>query len=51
MIKCLLDLSVPKDSKCANCCVYCDEQDCEYRCPKAKDEESILSNCDFAEEE
>lgn len=33
MLKCLIDISVPKDSKCSKCCFYCDEKDtCECRC-------------------
>ena len=34
-IKCGIDPSVEEYSKCAWCCVYCKEKDCEYRCPKS----------------
>lgn len=26
MIKCLMDISIPEDSKCAKCCIYCEEK-------------------------
>lgn len=50
MIRCTMDMTVPEDSKCAKCCIYCDEKEqCEYCCPnliKWKTEEEIESNCD-----
>lgn len=34
MIRCLIDVSIPEDNKCANCCIYCDEKDtCDCKCP------------------
>lgn len=49
IIKCLMDVSVPEDSKCANCCIQCEEKDtCEYKCygiEKWKTEEEIAKNC------
>ena len=49
MTKCLMDVSVPEDSKCANCCIQCEEKDtCEYKCygiEKWKTEEEIAKNC------
>ena len=50
MIKCLMDTSVPQDSKCAKCCIYCDEKShCEYVCKmvavEGKDENFIAANC------
>lgn len=50
MIKCYLDPSVPQDSKCAYCCLYCDEkEDCNYYCSLAKgcktEEEVIKKDC------
>ena len=56
MIKCLMDTSVPQDSKCAKCCIYCDEKShCEYVCEmiavEGKDENFIACNCINAYEE
>lgn len=49
MLKCLIDASVPEDSKCSKCCFYCDEKDnCECRCvglEEWKTEEEIENNC------
>lgn len=49
MIKCLMDVTVPEDSKCAKCCMYCSEKEtCEYRCPLVTDsvtEDEILNKC------
>lgn len=43
MIRCLVD-NVPEDSKCARCCIYCNEE-CECRCGLASEcisEESVF---------
>ena len=44
-----MDVSVPEDSKCAKCCLHCDEKEtCGYRChgiDKWKTEEKIAQNC------
>lgn len=49
MLNCLMDVLVPEDSKCAKCCIYCDEKDsCEYRCvglEEWKTEAEIAKNC------
>lgn len=49
MIKCLIDVSVPEDSKCAKCCIYCDEiEKCKCACQKAKElktEDGVMENC------
>ncbi len=49
MLKCLIDVSIPEDNKCSNCCFYCDEKDsCEHRCvglEEWKTEEEIENNC------
>lgn len=56
MIRCLKDISISEDSKCAKCCLHCDEKEtCKYKCSeidkyKSEDdeyeiEESILRNC------
>lgn len=49
MLRCLVDISVPKNSKCAQCCLYCDEKNiCEYCCPRIgewKTEDNISKNC------
>lgn len=49
MLRCLMDMSVPEESKCAKCCLYCDEKEiCEYRCygiDEWKIEEKIVENC------
>lgn len=49
MIKCTMNMSVDKESKCYWCCVYCDDKECEYRCPIVggnSDEETIFeANC------
>lgn len=50
-IKCAKDPVIPEDSRCANCCIYCDEADCVYRCKEADElgiEESIEENCRYA---
>lgn len=49
MIKCLMDVSVPENSKCAKCCIYCDEKNkCNYVCDGIEEwetEENIVKNC------
>lgn len=48
MIRCLLDPSIGEDSKCFYCCIYCNEENCEYRCELIKThdtEEKIVENC------
>lgn len=49
MLRCLMDISVPEDSKCAKCCLYCEERNvCEYKCcgiDEWKTEEEIYANC------
>ena len=34
MIRCFMDPLVPQESKCAKCCIYCEEE-CECRCELA----------------
>lgn len=53
MIRCLLDAAIPQDSKCAKCCIYCTESNCEYKCPftlEHKTEKEIIG-CSCAYEE
>lgn len=49
MIRCLIDISVPENSKCAKCCIYCNEKEtCENRCigiDEWKTENNIVENC------
>lgn len=49
MIKCLLDMTVSEDSKCAKCCMYCSEKEtCECSCHLITDnitETGVLSKC------
>lgn len=51
-IKCTKDLTASEDSKCANCCIYCDETEtCDYRCMDAgrwKTKAAILKKCTYA---
>ena len=49
-VKCTMD-SALDDSRCAWCCIYCNKQNCEYRCEasEGKSEENIL-NQDCARE-
>ena len=54
MIRCLMDQSVPEDSNCAYCCIYCENKyHCDCICPivdKSKTEDDILkSSCTFME--
>lgn len=54
MIWCTMDTSVEKDSKCAKCCVYCDDSECKLRCPNAikyQDEAEVVESCIMAYEE
>lgn len=33
MLNCFYDAMISEDSKCAKCCIYCDEKDvCELKC-------------------
>ncbi len=49
-IRCLMDMSIPEDNKCASCCIYCDEKStCKQKCSnidKWTTEEEIEKNCD-----
>lgn len=49
MLRCLIDISVPENSKCAKCCIYCNEKEtCENRCigiDEWKTESNISENC------
>lgn len=36
-IICAMDVAVPADSKCYHCCVYCDDLNCDCRCPICKE--------------
>ena len=49
MLRCLMDMSIPEDSKCAKCCLHCKEKEtCEYKCQGVdewKTEENISKNC------
>lgn len=56
MISCLVDMTVPQDSNCAKCCIYCTKEHCECRCPytlEHKTEKEIidLDCCSYAYEE
>ena len=54
-IRCFQDPEVSEDSKCANCCLYCDEKElCEYSCNGLNEwslELEIIKNCYFAYED
>lgn len=52
MIRCTLDCAVPQDSKCAYCCRYCDDKECECRCPNSEkwNKDEIMERCPCAEE-
>lgn len=49
MLRCLIDISISENSKCAKCCIYCNEKEtCEYRCvgsDRWKTEDDIAENC------
>lgn len=49
MLRCLIDVSIPLESKCAKCCIHCDEKDaCDYKCCGIEEwgtEEGIAKNC------
>lgn len=49
MLRCLIDGSIPLESKCAKCCIHCDEKDtCDYKCCGIEEwgtEEEIAKNC------
>lgn len=52
MIKCGIDPSIPDDSECAWCCIYCEKKDeCKYICPivkESKTENDIYnSTCEY----
>lgn len=51
-IICYTDPTVPEDSDCHFCCIYCKEKDyCDYTCPIVKEsntEQDILeSRCEW----
>ncbi len=53
VIECCADMSVPRDSACAFCCVYCsNKNNCEYACAGLgewdNDEGKIATYCEFA---
>lgn len=49
MLRCLIDMSIPEDDKCSQCCIHCEEKEtCEYRCQgidEWKTGEKIAENC------
>ena len=49
-----MDVAIDPESKCAKCCIYCEEE-CEYRCKLAaecKNEEDVIAaDCVNAYEE
>lgn len=51
-IRCFKDSAIPEDSKCAKCCLYCDEKElCEYKCNGIdlwRTELEIGDNCSYA---
>lgn len=56
MIRCTMDTSVPEDSKCAYCCIYCNEKNyCDYVCKIVRESNTELDvlerDCNFAYEE
>ena len=54
MIRCFMDATLPEDSKCSKCCIYCDDKECDCYCPIAKEkktEDAVFeSDCIYAEE-
>ena len=53
VIGCCMDVGVDRDSRCAKCCIYCDDKDtCEYSCEGLvqwnRNESEIAKNCTFA---
>lgn len=36
MIRCFMDGAIDPESKCAKCCIYCEEK-CEFRCELSKE--------------
>lgn len=55
MLRCLMDMAIPEDSKCAKCCLHCNEKEtCEHRCYGVDlwiTEDVIVKNCDLCYEE
>lgn len=55
MLRCTMDMSIPKESKCAYCCVYCLQKDCTSRCelPRRYEnkEKTIYKSCTICYEE
>ena len=49
MLRCLMDMSIPEEDKCAKCCIHCDEKEtCSCKCQGVdewKTEENIAMNC------
>ena len=49
MLRCLIDMYIQEDSKCAKCCICCEEKEtCIYRCQGIDEwitEENIARNC------
>ena len=43
MIRCTMDMSVEENSKCAWCCIYCNEKEyCDYLCNIVKESNTEL---------
>ena len=36
MIRCFMDGVINQESKCAKCCIYCEDK-CDYRCELSKE--------------
>lgn len=49
VLTCLKDMSIPANSKCAKCCIHCNERStCQYRCAKLdkwKTRDEVAKNC------
>ena len=49
MLRCLMDPTIPEDSRCSKCCIHCEDKDsCNCCCcgvNEWKTEEEIAKNC------
>lgn len=49
MLRCLIDPTIPEDSRCSKCCIHCEDKDsCNCCCcgvNEWKTEEEIAKNC------
>ena len=50
MIRCLMDMSIPEDDKCAKCCIHCEEKDtCENKCCR-NSQQTVISQIIFSQD-